>query len=416
MYSEWVSLTDCAPTAENLNVLQTFPVSVGREVVQSVLRPLAELGNSRLEVNSSLTTAEQIQWTMQVVGYGLTLPLSHQALIEKCIDVYDDWLSALYSPRKSVPRPVQQDPDHYAQIIFKQFYQLFVPRKKLTEGVFIENHIFLCKRVLQSTHSIVMRPDARLSRDTWTALFTSLLKSGDVILSPPHSPGCLGGLLCESLIHVLFEAWLKSCVDCFPPPNLWKSLREACSSWRHHRSVIERWNKLMYSLTYHVISHLYSPKYLSNHSAGLPEEDVNFRRIVTELPKDALVQCWFRMLHTLDNPVEIAYPNWIANQPAFQKVISTQADHSCLSELSQIFLEAMRGVAALVYLFLRCGLPGEEKQLSEGSYPSTPTPAHPSPHVRQKDSRGTPLAATGMCNFGCKLKGHSHRAGVMTSM
>ena len=408
MYSDWVSLTDCAPVPESVNVLQAFPTSIGKAVVQSVLKPLAELSNSQSESASLLTTPDQIQWTMQVVGYGLTMPLSEQVLMEKCIEVYDDWLSALYSPRKSVPIPVQEDPNHYAQIIFKQLYQLFVPRKKLTDAVFLDNHTILCKRVLQITHSIIMRPNTSLSRDTWTALFASLLNAGDLILSPPSYPNCLGGLLSESLIHVLFEAWLKSCVDCFPAPNLWKSLRDLCSRWRHYRSVVERWNKLMYSLTYHVIAHLYSPKYLSHLSASLPEQDSSFRRVVSELPRDALVQCWFRMLHTLGNPVEISYPNWVASQPAFQKTNAAPANYNCLTELPQIFLEAMRGVASLVYLFLRRGIPREEKQPSESSHSSTPPPTRQSPLPPRKNSRdGKGMLQTGMWIYsGTPRKGH----------
>ena len=80
MYSEWVSPTEAIQTdPPPENVLQTFPVPVGKDVVQSVLRPLSQLSTSRSsEVSSLLHTPEQVQWTMQVIGFGLTLPLTEQ--------------------------------------------------------------------------------------------------------------------------------------------------------------------------------------------------------------------------------------------------------------------------------------------------------------------------------------------------
>lgn len=390
MYSEWISLTEgIQATSTPDNVLQTFPTTVGQDVVQSVLKPLYDL-STKPESRSSLVTSEQVHWTMQVVGHGLTLPLTEHGLIQTCIQVYDDWLSALYFPKLSVPDPIVKDPNHYAQIIFKQFFQLFKPR--VTDPILLDFHINLCKKVLQITHLIARKQETKLSRETWKALFNYLLKVSDLLLSPPTEPSSLGSVLCELLIHVLFESWLRACIDCFPTPNLWKSLRELCSNWRHHYSVVEQWNKLTYSLTLHTINHLYMPKYLAQ-LGSLPEEDGDFREILKEMPSATLVQCWFRLLHTLGNPVELSYPQKIASSPAFQKALaksgpSAQEAHPCLNYLPRTFLEAMKGVASLVYLFLGQDIPREESRApSEASTPSTPILTRHSPLTRRRDSK-----------------------------
>lgn len=401
MYSECASLTDGIQEREFPKiVLHSYPPSVGRDVVRSILCPLVELLKSRGEPSegdivppSPLQTREEVEWTMEVVGYGLSLPLAYSDLITSCIDVYEDWLTALSTPRQSVPTPIIADPGYYAQIIFNHFYQLFIPRTKFPELSVApsssstdphQSQFSLCRRVLQITHSILMKPCDKLSQGTWEAISKHLLTVADVLLSPPldlyHSN--LAFLLSSQLIHVLFEAWLRACTTFFPAPHLWKSLRELCLRWRHHHCLAQQWSKLIYSLTLQVVRHLYSPHYL-DHLQGKLEEDVDYALILQAAPSDSLVQCWFRMLHTLGNPVELSYAATFTSLPAFQKTATESGDQlSALApDLPLIFHEAMRGLARLVFLFL-----GQE--LSEGSTPYTLLPTRHSPHgLRRRDSR-----------------------------
>ena len=400
MYSEWVSLTESIRSEESPEtVLKKFPQHVGRDVVQSIIKPLTDLENAAPVKNtdpstppprpaSNLTTKEEVLWTMQVIGFGLTLPLSERALIASCLDVYSTWLSALYLPKKTLPQPVVDDPGPYAQIIFKQFCYIFMPRVDMYPLVAaahhgqasvlaqLSNHAVLCDRVLQITHNLIRQKGRKLSTQTWNALLEYLLKILDLSLSPPSDTTGLGPMLCNTLIHVLFETWLRGCCESFPSPALWKSLRELCCCWRHHPKVVEQWNKMMYSLTLGVIRHLYSQRYLAEVSATLPSEEKDFKVFLDDMPKDCLVQCWFRFLHTLGNPVDLLYPNRLTSSPAFQKGASDFERESrkhrhpppspiqgCINALPSIFHEAMKGVVALVYLFLAQELP-EEEQMS----------------------------------------------------
>ena len=64
-----------------------------------------------------------------MIGHGLTLPIAEHSLMHNCISIYCTWLTSLSTAKPSVPSPVVDDPDYYAQIIFEQFCELFLPRK-----------------------------------------------------------------------------------------------------------------------------------------------------------------------------------------------------------------------------------------------------------------------------------------------
>ena len=67
---------------------------------------------------------------MEVICHGLCLPLEDHMIIRDCVNIYCEWLSALLpQPKICVPRPVIEDPNHYARKIITHFNHLFVPRK-----------------------------------------------------------------------------------------------------------------------------------------------------------------------------------------------------------------------------------------------------------------------------------------------
>ena len=79
---------------------------------------------------SPLQTEEEVNWCMEVICHGLCLPLEDHMIIRDCVNIYCEWLSALLpNPKVCVPRPVLEDPNHYAKKIITHFNHLFVPRK-----------------------------------------------------------------------------------------------------------------------------------------------------------------------------------------------------------------------------------------------------------------------------------------------
>lgn len=133
MYSEWASLSILIQqgSENSQSVLEKFAPGVGKEVTLSIIRQLAtNLGIAQAAEPSSLVTDKEVQWCMEVICFGLSLPLTEHDTVRDCVNVYCEWLSALYtSPKISVPKPIADDPNYYARKIIGHLHNLFVPRK-----------------------------------------------------------------------------------------------------------------------------------------------------------------------------------------------------------------------------------------------------------------------------------------------
>jgi len=76
------------------------------------------------------------------------------------------------------------------------------------------------------------------------------------------------------------------------------------------------------------------------------------------MDNDRIVQCWFRFLHVLSNPVDLSRPHVIANTQQFLQATLSSVDHlvphqsECLRLLPAIFYRAMRCIATIVDAFL----------------------------------------------------------------
>ncbi|KAM7150626.1 ral GTPase-activating protein subunit beta isoform 3-T3 [Macrochelys suwanniensis] len=130
MYSEWRSLHLVVQNDQgHTSVLHSYPDNVGREVANAVVRPLGQALNTPLAAGSEslLKTDKEVKWTMEVVCYGLTLPLEGDT-VKYCVDVYTDWIMALVLPKDSIPLPVIKEPNLYVQSILKHLQNLFIPR------------------------------------------------------------------------------------------------------------------------------------------------------------------------------------------------------------------------------------------------------------------------------------------------
>ncbi len=383
MYSEWSSLADEIREGTHSSLddsVKAFPPSVGKGVVKLVLKSLnsdsSTLSSSQKESVGEpvvLTTHRQVEWTMSVISYGLSLPLADHDLIHLCIDTYETWITVVYNPKPDVPKPIKEQPDLYAQTIFRQLCQVFDERPETVPSAasagnassiqtLLENHALLCNRILRMLHLTVIQSASKLSRESWDCLLTSLLRVTNVVLAPPLETNSLATNLKSLPVHVLFEAWLQASVHAFPRPQLWKSLYELCQHWRHHACLANQWTRLSYTLTYKVICSLYTENYLSDIEPSSARLEKNFQKIIDTMPYDVSIQCWYRILHMLGDPTELAYPLNIANLPAFKKFASEREGgaryrsqvpptQASLASLPRIYFELMRGVATLVYLF-----------------------------------------------------------------
>ncbi|XP_078093080.1 ral GTPase-activating protein subunit beta isoform X1 [Mustelus asterias] len=349
MYSEWRSLQLVIQSDRgHMSVLHSYPSNVGKDVAHAVVRPLGQGLNSSSTSNESiLKTDKEVKWTMEVLCYGLTLPLDGET-VKLCVDVYTDWIMALVARRDSIPQPIIKEPNLYVQTILRHLQNLFVPRSE-----YAHNQITLCLRVLAAVQKLA-RESANMTRETWEVLLLFLLQINDTLLAAPTVPGGLAENLADKLIGVLFEVWFLACTRCFPTPPYWKTAREMLANWRHHPAVVEQWSKVICALTSRLLRFTYGPSFPP---FKVPDEDAIL--IPADMDNDCISQTWFRILHMLSNPVDLSNPAIISTTPKFQEQLLSVSgmaqemmQHPCLKQLPQIFFRAMRGISCLVDAFL----------------------------------------------------------------
>lgn len=384
MYSEWRSLHLVVQSDQgHVSVLHSYPSTVGRDVANAVVRPLGtSLGAPTSEC--LLRTDKEVKWTMEVLCYGLTLPLEGDT-VKLCVDVYTDWIMALVSPRDSIPQPIIKEPNLYVQTILKHLYNLFLPRPEH----FSPMHFRLCQQVLSAVQKLA-RDSSCMARETWEVLLLFLLRINDTLLAPPTVGGGIAEKLAEKLISVLFEVWFLACTRCFPTPPYWKTAKEMLANWRHHPPVVEQWSKVIAGLTSRLLRFTYGPSFPL---FKVPEEDASL--IPAEMDNDCVAQTWYRFLHMLSNPVDLSNPVIVSSTPKFQEqllgvstVPQEVIQHPCLKQLPQIFFRAMRGISCLVDAFLGISRPRSDSApptpVNRLSMPPPPTTTNTTPpHSRR---------------------------------
>lgn len=404
MYANWVSLTDDLQGDGSLpsSVLDSFGHGTSTAVVLTVVKSLQQqqhegerLTTADLLFGVQLQTASEVQWTMEVLGYGLTLPLEEEATLKSCIDIYRDWLSPLSGQAaQHVPKPVVDNPEPFAQKIISQYAAVFSPRKgHLGSSSGVRLHATVCRRVLVIVHTLACR--GKLSRLTWESILKFMLSVCNRVLAPPTKPGGFAEHLADRLITTLFDVFLRACEHYFPSPPFWRTLQEMCCMWRHHHQVIEQWSHTALGLTLNVIQILYGPSYGRPLQLKLITEDDKVHSSYSTMAKDCVTQCWFRMLHTLGNLVDLSRPDVIAITPAFLEYAQrredtlTLRDHVCLRHLPRIFFKAMKGLSANVDAYLTIGTGEEVCSPTDPVSPTRNQPGAVTPTRPKLEKRGT---------------------------
>ncbi|XP_068141139.1 ral GTPase-activating protein subunit beta isoform X11 [Drosophila tropicalis] len=372
MYSEWASLsaqiTANSCGAQCFSVLNKFPASAGREVVVSVVKQLSSnLGITQNAEPSHLVKDEEVKWCMDVICFGLSLPLQENETIKECVNVYCEWLTALLpNPKINVPKPICEDANLYARQIINHFHNLFVPRQgeilpflyQTTLGAdTIKRQALLCHRVLRKLQ-LIAQDSTKMDRQTWDTLLLFLLAINEILLAPPTVKDDVGDQLCERVLSVLFEVWLLACVRSFPSPSMWKTLQESCTMWRHRVALVDQWNRVNLALTARLLEFSYGPAF-----PPLKNADEDGQLIPAGMSNDCVAQTWYRFLRMIGNPTALCSPHVISKSPQFVQWALTHDkgaethQHPCLQMLPKIFLNAMKGISSQVDAFLALPLP-----------------------------------------------------------
>ncbi|KAI8338078.1 hypothetical protein BC941DRAFT_470077 [Chlamydoabsidia padenii] len=189
---------------------------------------------------------------------------------------------------------------------------------KDTLAPLVQRHIDLCKKTLLVICSAGRNLD--LSPDTWIDLLKVILGITDSLLKEPSGETPIPGVknisdeLCEPLLRVLFELWLRSRVK---EIEMWNMLKHCFTRWSHRPQVIQYWTLTSLSLTNRIIHMLYGQK----EGTDTVHLFADNNGIKLDLPRDDVKYCWHRILYLLPIPVQLSPPNFIIAMTGIGQIV-----------------------------------------------------------------------------------------------
>lgn len=186
----------------------------------------------------------------------------------------------------------------------------------------MQTHIELCKGVLIVLTMAGRTLGCQFLEDTWLVLLKVVLGITDCLLREPVTSaiaegggGGSGGFsekrnavtmadeLCEHLLRVLFELWLRSRIR---KVEMWDIFKNCFNQWSHRQQVIVQWNATTLALTQRVVRLLYGPK----EGADMVNISVGGYNVGLDLPTDFVYFAWHRMIYLSNNPCSLPSSNF----------------------------------------------------------------------------------------------------------
>ncbi|CAO3593387.1 unnamed protein product [Absidia cylindrospora] len=179
---------------------------------------------------------------------------------------------------------------------------------KDTLAPLVQRHIDLCKKTLLVICSAGRKIE--LSSETWTVLLKVILGISDSLLKEPSGETPIPGVknisdeLCEPLLRVLFELWLRSGTK---EIEMWNMLKHCFTRWSHRPQVIHYWTLTSLSLTNRMIHILYG----QNEGTDSVHLFATNNGIKLNIPHDNVKYSWHRILYLLPETVQLSPPNFV---------------------------------------------------------------------------------------------------------
>ncbi|KAL0082446.1 hypothetical protein F4703DRAFT_1739402 [Phycomyces blakesleeanus] len=284
---------------------------------------------------------------MEVIGQGFNLPLEDMHITNDDVSIYAQWLfEPSMRPAAVVNEGLEQE---LYQIIFHQFSLLFQPRiprspsaqnnhytnnsSSDTISQLVQRHVELCKRTL--TVFATAGRSLELSPETWTVLLKVMLGITDSLLREPMGdtsiPGVvnMGDQLCDHLLRVLCELWLRSETK---EVEMWDIFKDCFMRWTHRPKVIQQWSATSLALSRCVSGHLSEIE-----ECYVVIMSVSGVQVKLDLPKPFVYYAWHRFIYLIPHPLQLAPHNFnLAMIGIGQLVSALNQKHSRVSNTKEI--------------------------------------------------------------------------------
>ncbi|KAG0300769.1 hypothetical protein BGZ98_008912 [Dissophora globulifera] len=380
MFLDWIAQLGLLKHDPVSNVLARFPLSVKKTLITEVTSTL--LVTSDLSLLSSMA---HMRWAMEVLGQGFALPLEELSIAQETTQLYSQWL---FEPQM---RPLAfrlaagtVDEQLLYQTIFHHYSLLFQVRlmpppspsanhlhhqhhrhpttplagahgaayassspsyspsqpsatPQVPIGVLIQRHIELCKKVLTVLTMAGRQLGNTFSEETWEVLLKVILGITDSLLreQPTKSTALMpehykmSDDLCEHLLRVLFELWLRSNIR---QVHMWDILKECFNGWTYRIPVLHQWAASSLGLCQRVVRLLYGPA----QGSDVVNLAVGGYNIGLDLQADFALYAWHRVIYLLNNPAKLTPTNCLAAVNGIGRMVETFLNVGCTGSQSAI--------------------------------------------------------------------------------
>ncbi|CEP06859.1 hypothetical protein [Parasitella parasitica] len=176
---------------------------------------------------------------------------------------------------------------------------------KETLSQLVQRHVELCKKTLKVF--VMAGRTLKLSDETWSVLLKVMLGITDYLLKEPSGDTLNLGVmnmadeLCDSLLQVLFELWLRSnTMDV----EMWDILKRCFMRWTHRSKAIQQWSSTSLALTKRIQNLIYGDR------EGTDGVYVNSPNVKLDLPTEFVYYAWHRILYLIPHPLQLPPNNF----------------------------------------------------------------------------------------------------------
>uniref|UniRef100_A0A3B4YQI7 Ral GTPase activating protein catalytic subunit alpha 1 n=1 Tax=Seriola lalandi dorsalis TaxID=1841481 RepID=A0A3B4YQI7_SERLL len=258
-----------------------------REPSSSSLCSMDEEQLTDMEVVRRVLTSSRtnVNFITEIFRQAFLLPMCEAAAMRKVVRVYQEWISIEDKPvfmkePEEGPYPIATggSMDSGEKVDLSQVESLLCSEKNVfithSSNVFLlepandikillEEHVDMCKRVLNIYRSLVMHET--MDQKTWEQILLVLLRVTESVMKRPPSimpqgkkNNTLSGRLAGPIFQTLIVAWIKGNLNVYISRELWDDLLSVLSSLTCWEELVTEWSLTMETLTKVLARNLYN--------------------------------------------------------------------------------------------------------------------------------------------------------------
>ncbi|KAG7237216.1 hypothetical protein INR49_032549 [Caranx melampygus] len=254
-----------------------------REPSSSSLCSMDEEQLTDMEVVRRVLTCSRtnVNFITEIFRQAFLLPMCEAAAMRKVVRVYQEWISMEDKPvfmkePEEGPYPIatggsmdsgsqigDKEDEGMNKVFITHSSNVFLLEPANDIKILLEEHVDMCKRVLNIYRSLVMHET--MDQKTWEQILLVLLRVTESVMKRPPSimpqgkkNNTLSGRLAGPIFQTLIVAWIKGNLNVYISRELWDDLLSVLSSLTCWEELVTEWSLTMETLTKVLARNLYS--------------------------------------------------------------------------------------------------------------------------------------------------------------